>query len=97
MIASDLTLAHLHALTGMMARQQAQALAPLMALIPLYAQRHKCGIESVWAMPAVDGVRALVDLLPGVVTPEVHEVMPEVEAGIQSALDPLAVMRKMAA
>lgn len=97
MIASDLTLAHLHALTGMMARQQAQALAPLMALIPLYAQRNGVSIESVWAMPAVDGVRALVDLLPGVVTPEVHEVMPEVEAGIQSALDHKAVVRRMAA
>lgn len=86
MIASDLTLAHLHALTGMMARQQAQALAPLMALIPLYAQRHGVSIESVWAMPAVAGVQALVDLLPDVVTPEVQAVMPDIEAGVNAAL-----------
>lgn len=97
MIASDLTLAHLHALTGMLARQQAQALAPIMAMIPLYAQRKGVTIEAVWAMPAVDGVQALVDLLPDVVTLEVQAVMTEVEPGIQAALDPLAVMRRMAA
>ena len=97
MIASDLTLAHLHALTGMLARQQAPALAPIMALIPLYAQRKGGTIEAVWAMPAVDGVQALVDLLPDVVTLEVQAEMTEVEPGIQAALDPLAVMRRMAA
>lgn len=92
-----MTLAQLYAVGAFLRPGQVGSLAPVLALIPLYATRHGSSIEAVWQMPAGDAVRALTDMLPEVVTAEVQQQMPAVEAEIREALDAQRIGDRMRA
>lgn len=47
-----MTLAELHAVIGIRAPALLPGIAPLLALVPLYAQRQGVTIDAVYAMPA---------------------------------------------
>jgi len=90
-----LTLAQMYAAGAFLRPEQVGRLAPVLALIPLYALRNGVPIESVWAMPAGAAVRALVDMLPDVITPAVQAEFPAVEAELRDALDPARIAMAM--
>lgn len=90
-----LTLAQMYAAGAFLRPEQVGKLAPVLALIPLYALSHAVSVESVWAMPAGAAVRALVDMLPDVITPEVQAEFPAVEAKLRDALDPARIAKAM--
>lgn len=92
-----MTLAELQALTAFVAPHQAGALSPVLALVPLYAIRSAKGIDAVYAMPAIDAISEMVDVLPGLITTEMQASAREATAHIERTLDPQSLRTRMLA
>ena len=82
-----MTLAELHAVIGICLPAQLPRIAPLLALVPLLAQRERMSIDEVYAMPAALAFGALVAAFGEFVHGGMIDDAQAVMACAESALD----------
>lgn len=98
---APLSLAELRAVSAIISPAQAGQLSPIFALVPLYAIRSAASIKTakseldVWAMPAVDAVSAMLEMLPEILTVEMQQACGQASIDIGEQLNPQAIRDKL--
>jgi len=89
------TLAEFIAILSIVQPAKAAGLNPILAFIPLYAQREGLTIENVWAFPPAHAFERLAGLIPLIITPDALAAVQAAAAPIMKALDPAAITAKL--
>ena len=92
---APLSLAELRAVSAIISPAQAGGLSPVFALVPLYAIRSSQPEISVWAMPAVAAVSAMLEMLPEILTVEMQQACGQASIDIGEQLNPQAIRDKL--